>query len=274
MIKIKLVCDSSCEISPELAELANISSVPLTMSVGDKVFVDDEKLNVDEFLDYMKDSKHAAKSGCPSPSAYADAFESELPAFGITLSGALSGSYQSAVHGAELAGRDSRVIDSRSASAGETLVAFKLCELAESADTVDELELAIKGFVDGMKTYFIIENLDNFVKNGRINPIIGRAAALLRLRMIMGADENGLIKQFGCSRSFEGAEQRLAELVEADRAGKSGGLAVLSHCDNEDGAKRVAAMAIEKGRFDRVIINKVRGLSSMYLNRGGVILAF
>lgn len=273
MLKIKLVCDSSCEISPELAEMADITSVPLTMSIGDKTFVDDAELNVDEFVDYTNSSKFPAKSGCPSPAAYADAFNSPDPAFGITLSSALSGSYQSAVHGAELAGKDARVIDSKSASAGETLIAFKLCELAKVCDTVDEIERKVLEFVNNMKTYFIIENLDNFVKNGRINPVIGRAASLLRLRMIMGSD-NGSIKQFGRSRSFEGAEEKLTELVERDRAGKSGGIAVISHCSNPEGAERVRAMAFKVGKFEKVFINKVRGLSSMYLNRGGVILAF
>ncbi|MEG0115922.1 MAG: DegV family protein, partial [Hydrogenoanaerobacterium sp.] len=118
----KLIVDSCCDMLPALKEKISLSVVPLSMKLGDMVFVDDEKLNIPDFIAKMKSTKVTARSSCPSPGDYADACAGADTAFIVTLSSNLSGSYNSAVAGKQLLENkpcEVHVVDSKSASAGE-----------------------------------------------------------------------------------------------------------------------------------------------------------
>lgn len=84
-----IIGDSSLDYSPELNEWLQVVSVPLSISIGEQVFVDDEQLNIEQFLDLLEDGKEVPKSAGPSPAAYLEAMQgAEEGVFIITLSSA------------------------------------------------------------------------------------------------------------------------------------------------------------------------------------------
>ncbi|KXT80397.1 DegV family protein [Streptococcus sp. DD11] len=94
----KIVADSGCDYRQiaELAQETTFESVPLTLQVGNEIFVDDEKLNIDLLMEKMYAASAASKSACPSPDDYLRSFEGADHIFAVTITGTLSGSHNSA----------------------------------------------------------------------------------------------------------------------------------------------------------------------------------
>lgn len=176
----KIVADSCCDLTPALLASDGPISVPLTISVEENQFTDDAALDLTQMLACMKRSKAAAKSACPPPASFAQAYRSAAHIFVVTLSSHLSGSHGSANSAKELL-RDSEdaprihVFDSLSASAGETAVCLKIREYAQHGLPFEEVVERVQSFIHHMHTFFVLENLDTLIKAGRMGRKIGRA---------------------------------------------------------------------------------------------------
>lgn len=170
-MKYKIVVDSCCELPQELQEDERFEIVPLTLIVGDQYEREDDRdFNQREFLDAVAACPECPKSACPSPERYQKAYETTAErVYVVTLSSKLSGSHNSAVLGRRLyhekqGEKDIYVVDSKSASCGETQIVYKLMELEEQGLSFSEITEQIEQFVRGMNTYFVLENLDTLRK--------------------------------------------------------------------------------------------------------------
>ena len=142
----KIVVDSCCELPEELKKDPRFESVPLTLIVGDSYEQpDDETFNQRVFLDAVAACPTCPKSACPSPERYLEAYKTQAEhVYAVTLSSQLSGSYNSAVLGKNLyhdayGEKDIYVVDSRSASCGETQLAYKIMEYEEAGLSFAEI---------------------------------------------------------------------------------------------------------------------------------------
>ncbi|MEG1559974.1 MAG: DegV family protein [Clostridia bacterium] len=270
--QFKIVGDSSLEFTDELTSFIESETVALFMTLGDDVYCDDAKLDVANFINKMKEYDGAARSSCPAPETYRASYVSDKHVFCITLSDKVSGSYASAKLGSE--GMDNvTVLDSKSASAGEILVAYKLKELIEDGKSKDDIIQTIKTFIDNMRTFFVLENIDNFVKNGRISKVLGKMTSLLNIHPIMGSND-GAIDCFAKVKGSAAAIKTLVSMIGKYCSDTRDKILVITHCENEKTAERVKILAQEAYSFKKIVVQKTRGLSSMYANRGGVIIAF
>ena len=279
IVKYKLVADSCCELIPELKNDLQAESVPLVLSVDGKEYIDDEKLNISEFVEDMKNSKNPARSSCPSPEAFAEKCRESINTFIVTISAALSGSYQSAVMGSDIVKSENpdkkiHVFNSKSASAGEILVGLKIRECLEHKMDFDAIIETVTEFIDNMKTMFILDKLDNLVKNGRMSKVTGQIATILSLRPIFGSDSEGHIKLFANARGSLKAIGKMVDMIEDFCSDTSKRTLVITHCNNNEHAALVKSMAQKKYSFKDIYIVPMRGLSSMYANDKGIIIAF
>lgn len=279
-VKYQLIVDSCCELTDDLKESLNAVSIPLKMIIGETEYVDDENLNIGEFMRVLKTVKVLPKSSCPSPGDYADAYlKSDADyIFTVTLSSKLSGSYNSAIQGkkiAEESGKKIHVFDSKSASACELLIALKIKELIDKGHSPDEIIAETDSFIAGSKIFFVLENTDNLVKNGRMNAFLGKALAMLNIRLILGSDGDGNIKLVSKVRG--GSANAIAKLAEtiADACRETKGKTlVITHCQNAAAAKSLVKTVKETCSFGQIVVQPTGGLSSMYADIGGVLAAF
>lgn len=138
---------------------------------------DDETFNQLDFLRRVKESIKGPKSACPSPEEYMEAFEGEAEnIYVVTLSGKLSGSYNSAVLASNLYNEeheDSRkniyVFNSRSASIGETIIGLKIQELEEAGEPFKAVVDKTEEYISSMNTFFVLETLVTLKKAGRLS---------------------------------------------------------------------------------------------------------
>lgn len=268
----KIVADSSCDLTDELKEYLKVESVPLTLTVDGENYRDDEQLDVPAFVDKMKNSVSRIMSAAPSPADYSSKYTDDAT-FVVTLSSRLSASYQNAVIGAQNH-PNVRVVDSKSASAGQTLIAIKLKELFEQKLSPEAIFSKIGQFVEDMKLYFVLDDPSNLVKNGRMSKIVGKIITTLNIRPVFGSDGDGNIKLFSSARGEDQAvKQLVAKIGESGKDTARENL-VITHCNNEPLAKKLEAAI--KSRFDflRIYVVPMRGLSSLYANDRGIIMAF
>ncbi len=114
---------------------------------------------------------------------------------------------------AEEKGGDVHVFDSKSASAGEILVAIKTRALIELGKTKEEIVPAIEQFIKRMKTFFVLEDLENLIKNGRMSKIKGRIISALNIRPLLGSDGDGNIALYSIARGEKQSVEKLARTV-------------------------------------------------------------
>lgn len=278
-MKYQLIVDSCCELTQELKESLNAKSIPLKMIIDEKEYVDDENLNLEEFLQALKTVKVLPKSSCPSPGEYADAFIASDAdfIFVVTLSSRISGSYNSAMQGkliAEESGKKIHIFDSKSASAGELLIALKIKDLVEKGPETQEIITEVEAFIDESIILFALENTDNLVKNGRMNSFLGKALAMLNIRLILSSDGKGNIKLVSKVRG--GSEKTIEKLADkiVERCGETKGQTlVITHCQNTVAVKALIKSVKERCSLGRIVIMPTGGLSSMYADIGGVLAA-
>ena len=276
----QIIADSSCEMPQELRNAVKGVNVPLIVRIGDKELIDDENLDVLDMLSEIEQTKEKISSACPSPGAFEDAFEASDAdyIFSITLSSRLSGSYNSALMGAKMAmeetGKKIHVFDSKSAAAGEVLVADKIRELADEGCSFEEIVEKVEEFIKSIKTYFVLDTPENLVKNGRIPFLLGKAITMLNIKLVLGSDGDGNIKQFSKAKGFNAAIKRMISVIGDFSTDTENRTLVISNCDNMETAEMVKKTAEEMYHFKNVIISDTQGLSSMYASRKGIIIAF
>ena len=277
-MKYKIIVDSCCELPEEYCRDERFERVPLEIEVGDYRILDDENFNQAEFLDKVAACSKCRKSSCPSPERFMEAYHTEADhIYVVTLSSKLSGSYNSAVLGKNLyeeayGTKQIYVVDSESASCGETQIALKLMELEEAGFSFEEVVENIVAFRNEMNTYFILDNLETLRKNGRLSRVKAFVASKLSIKPVMGADK-GEILQRGQGIGMKKAMVKMAELIVKEL--KDGNLKkiVITHCNAGERAEKMKNLLLEKFAGIEIMILDAAGISSMYANDGGIIVA-
>ncbi len=271
-----LVADSSCDLTRELRDEWNVKSVPLTLTLAEESYTDDDALDLPDFMARMHACKGRVGSAAPAPGLYAEAFDGG-ESFAVTLSGNLSGSYASAMAGKTIAeenGGHVHVFDSRSAAAGEVLLILKLRKLIREGLQKSEIIQKVERFIKEMRTFFVLDNIDNLLKNGRLNRITATIISTLHIRPIMGADGDGNISLFSHVQGWKQVVRKLADTIEKDGRSTEGQSLVITHCYNLALAEELKAEIEQRYHFAEILILPTRGLSSLYANEKGVIMAF
>lgn len=270
----RIVVDSCCDVTRELAEKYNIVSVPLTITLGDNHMLDDESLDINVFMRQMHACTGKVGSAAPSPALFEEAFKKAGEGYAVTLSSNLSGSHQSALIGAQMAGTDVHVFDSKSASAGEVLIAVIIGEMLRAGHKKPSIILTIDSFIKQMKTYFVIEDTDNLAKNGRLHKITAKLISILNIKPIMGSDGDGNIAFFSYARSEKQIVDKMANTVGESGRATDDAYMVIAHCNNLPLAEKLKDAVLRCYRFRDILIVPTRGISSLYANDKGIIMAF
>lgn len=278
IMSYKIIGDSCTDLPIDLIKDENIQLVPLSMQIEDEVIVDDSTFNQSEFLRKMAASKECPKSSCPSPESYMDAFEGADDVFVITLSSKLSGSYNSAelakkLYLEEHPKKNIEIIDSKSASVGQTLLVYKLKELLDKGTSFKETVKKINTFRDTMQTKFVLESLDNLRKNGRLNNITAVICSALNIKPVMGANDGEIVK-LDQARGVERALLKMIKYVEEDVKDAKHRILGIAHCNNYERALFVKEEMLKRIPFVNCFIADTSGIASLYANDGGIIISY
>lgn len=277
-MRYKIIGDSCLDLTKEMRKDPCYSMIPLTLMVGERHFVDDETFDQKEFIKVVKEYPDCPKSACPSPEMFKEAYCCEEEnVFVITLSAALSGSYNSAVlakslYEEEYGKKNILVLDSKSASSGQLNIAMYIRELCDQGLEFDEICEKAAACRDRMNTYFVLESLDTLKKNGRLTGLQAFFATKLNIKPVMGAD-NGTIIKLDQARGIQKALQRMAEIAVKEAGTTKDKRLVIAHCNAPERAQFMKEKLCSMAEFKEVVITDTCGVSTVYDSDGGVILA-
>ncbi len=270
---MKIVSDSSSNVF-EIAG-ANYTTVPMKIVAGDREFIDNPELDVQEMVDFLKTFKSKSGSSCPNVQEWLDAFAGEQEIFGITISKNLSGSYNAAQQAAETymeenPGAKVYIIDSYSAGPEMSMLADKIQECAAAGQDFETIKANVLDYQNRCHTLFCLKSMMNLARNGRVHPAVAKIAGMLSIR-VAGEAADGRITDRAKPRGDKKTLETLLQMIK-DRGFYDGALLRIAHCNGEDAA--MALVNAVKAEFPnmRVKLENTTGLCSFYAEEGGLII--
>jgi len=278
-----IVSDSSCDLRMSdipSTELVRFETVPLRILVGEQEFVDNDDLDVPVMLTAMANEDSASSTACPSPAAFARAFEKGDNTICFTISANLSGTYNAAVMGRELVLEEHPekkvcIIDSKATAGAMALLIRKTKELVEANPDIDFEELCsmLRIYQASLRTCFTLECFDNLIKNGRMRPLVGTLLHTLGIHVTAVATPQGTIQVVGKARGEVKTYKAMADLMKESKD-CTGAEVVISHCENITGALKLKERILDELPVKSVDVISCRGLTSFYAMEKGLIVGY
>lgn len=275
---LNLVSDSSCDLfSGELdSPSAQLTVVPMCLHVGGQDYPDTPELSIPALLEQM--TRHASSSACPSPAAFAEAFEQGDETICVTISANLSGTYNAAMAAREMVlaehpEKKIHIVNSCSTAGAMILLLRKAAALAEEHLSFEALCERLESYRTTLRTCFTLENFDNLIKNGRMAPLAGALLQTLGIHVIADATPEGTIHVSKKARGEAHTYKAIAQLMkEAKDCADSH--VIICHCQNPSGAERLRQVIRERLAVKDVELRPCHGLTSFYAMDQGLIICY
>jgi len=281
-MKYTIITDSCCDLYDKdlTGEKIDFHVVPLTLLLGEDEYVDDEKLDTGVFVQKMVACKSHAHTACPSPEAYAQIMRKSDNIIILTVSSKLSGTYASAMAAAETVKSEFPtkkifVLDTLSASAGQVHLCFKARDLIESGKyNFDEICVKLTEIRSKTRARFLLQDLNNLVKSGRMSSVVGRLLNTAKIKLICGDNGAGEIKKYTMAMGTKSGLLKIAEMPCAELGDQKDSPIVISHVRNEADATFLKGLLESKSGFKNITIRLMRGVATLYASDKGIVVAY
>jgi hypothetical protein len=216
---VAIVTDTSADLSDAVLDRHQIALVPLQVVFGDATFRDRLELKPEEFYRRLRAARDLPTTSQPAPAEFVrvlrDARAEADEVVAVLLAGALSGTYASAQAAVRAAGISGvHVVDSRSASLGEGMLALRGAELAEAGwggrEIAQELE-RVRGQSGMLLT---VDTYDNLLRSGRVSRGKAWIAGMLDVKPILSLDPAGRVVPVDRVRGRDNLVPRVLSLLE------------------------------------------------------------
>lgn len=274
-MKYRIVSDSTSNIF----QLSDVSytCVPLKIITAEKEYTDAPGLDTDGMIEDLKNLHGKSGSSCPNMHEWMEAFGDAELVFAVTITGALSGSYSAAVQAGEAymeqhEGARVMVIDSKSAGPEMQMLVEKLRECVLAEMTFDQIREVICEYQKHTHLLFSLESLTNLANNGRVNPVVAKAAGFLGIRLVGRASDEGTLEPLHKCRG----EKKALEMIRSEmrQNGFQGGKVRIAHCQNPSAAAALEKLILQDFPSSQIEILACAGLCSYYAERGGLLVGY
>lgn len=257
MARIKILSDSTCDLTPALLQKYDITLTPLTVVKDGKSFRDGVDITPADIFAHVDGGGALCSTSAVSEYEYATFFSRYAPDYDavvqITIGSGFSACYQNACLAAQ--GFDNVfVVDSENLSSGQGLLVMEAVRLAEAGQSGEDIARALRELAPKVEASFLVERLDYLYKGGRCSAVAALGANLLGLKpcIEVSGGKMGVCKKY--RGSFESAvRQYVRERLEG-REDIRPALAFVTHPAAPESVVRAALdTAAQYGSFDRVL---------------------
>lgn len=184
-MKVKIISDSTCDLSADLLEKYEISITPLSVTCRDKSYKDGLEITPDDIYAYVDESGKLPKTSAVNVAEYIDVFkrwrEQGYEIVHFSISSLFSSTYQNACIAAEEVG-GVYVVDSLNLSTGQGLVVLHGAEMAQNGCDAKTIFEACKELAPRVEASFVVDSIDYLYKGGRCSALAAFGANALKLK--------------------------------------------------------------------------------------------
>ncbi|RMC39451.1 MULTISPECIES: DegV family protein [unclassified Lactobacillus] len=273
MEEVKLIIDSSA--NEKISE--RLIVVPLTISISGKDFIDDEHLNMADFLDSMAKNTEEGRTSCPSIDEWLKALEGSSRAIMLTITSGLSGSFSSAYQAKQIYEKDNPnsrviVIDSRTAGPEVSMIQREIERLVDDQTRFVDIEQKISEYKTHTHLLFVLQSLHNLALNGRVSMAVAKVAKMLKINLVGTASEQGKLEPIAKVRGMKRSLNEILKLM--NEMNYQGGRVIIDQCNNEKDAQVLKEKILISYPQAEIIIRPMHGLCAFYAEAGSLMVGF
>ena len=214
-MKIRFIVDSASDLSGREHEALKV--VPLTVTFGDKQYLDGVTLSAKEFYEKLIESDELPTTSQVAPYDFEKAIQEAIEAgetpIVVTVSSKLSGTYNSARLAAMSFDEKVYLVDSENVCIGEQILVKYGLRLLDEGKTAEEIVEAMETAKKKIKIVALLDTLEYLRKGGRISNVAGVVGGMLSIRPVIGIVD-GVVEVLGKARGSKAANNLLAQQIE------------------------------------------------------------
>ncbi|MDQ0217969.1 DegV family protein [Peribacillus cavernae] len=277
MGKVKIVTDSTADMTVEELKMYDIEMIPLSISVNGEVFLDKLGLESAQFLDMMRSSKELPKSSQPSAGTFLDVYN-RLAADGseiisIHMTGGMSGTVRSAESAASMTDAKVTVIDSKFISKALSFQVIEAAKMASEGKSAAEIAERVAVIQNQTGLIIVIDTLENLVKGGRIGKASAFIGSLLNIKPI-AILEGGVLNPVAKARSQSQIVKNLINRFLADTKGKIVKGVGIAHANGYGLSEKVRDAVKEVSGIENIKIEGTTAVISTHAGEGAMALMY
>lgn len=255
--KIKIIADSTCDISPELTAKYNIEIHPFVVNLGEKSYQDGVDITTDDILKYYRETGNVSKTAAAPPGEYEELFRKwpadEYDVLFFTISSDFSSAFANASLAAEKFD-NIYVVESANLSTGILLVVLAAADMIESGLSAREIADHLKAIVPKVRTSFVIDTLEFLWKGGRCSGVAALGANLLKLKPCIEVIDG----KMSVGKKYRGSIEKVLPQYISDRLASTPNVVrrrvFITHTfENRAPVEAALKQARESGMFDEVL---------------------
>lgn len=250
---VRIITDSAADFEPWELERHKIACIPITVMLGEQEYQENVNLSKDQFYELLAATGESPKTAQPSPQILTDLF-AQTKAAGdeaiyISLSSALSGTYQSAVMIREDADSDDcYVIDSKNATGGQRLLVEHAVRLRDQGKSAKEILAEVEALRDRIVLRACIDTLEYLYRGGRISHTVYKLGTMAQVKPIIRVSEEGAVEVPAKAIGMRKGMEMLCKCIEQKKPSAEHNLYVMYTADRSIGqtmAEKIRDMGYE-----------------------------
>ncbi|MFD1780000.1 DegV family protein [Fredinandcohnia salidurans] len=277
-MKTAIVTDSTAYIPLELREKLNIHMIPLSVVFGNESYREEVDITAEAFYDELKARKELPTTSQPPTGEFVELFEKlskENDAIiSIHLSSGISGTYQGSVTAGEMVeGVKVYSFDSEISCIVQGFYALEAAELTNEGKSADEIVARLEEMKQTMRAYFMVDDLTNLQRGGRLSGAAAFVGSLLQVKPILNFEDK-VIVPFEKIRTRKKALNRVFELFDEDASKGVPMRAALIHANIEEEAKQLKAEVEKKYPHVEFLLSYFGPVIGTHLGEGAIGLGW
>lgn len=280
-MSVKIIADSTCDLSKELLEKYNVSVLPLHIVLGDKEYKDGLEIGPDEIYQWSDANKEAPKTSAASISDAMELFQAHLKNFDEIICFSISGQMSTTVNVMRMAAEELdaedkiHIIDSENLSTGGGLLVIEAAIMASEGKSGKEIAEAIEQLKPQVRASFIVDTLTFLHRGGRCSGVAALAGGALKLHPKIVV-ENGAMKP---DKKYRGKMSSAIltyakELEPQLKTAKTDRVFITHSGCGEEIIESIRQYLVELGHFEEILITRAGGVISSHCGPGTLGVLF
>lgn len=282
-MRVKILTDSSSDLSEELLKKYDIDRLSLIVTKGEEQYLDSVTISAKTVYDRMRKGEVFSTSQIP-PGTFIEKFDeyarNKETVIYLAFSSELSGTYQAAVFAKEQIQEeypdfDLTIVDTKAASLGFGLIVLEAARLAQEGKTKEEILEVVDFYLDNIQHVFTVDNLEYLYRGGRVTKTAAFVGGLLNIKPILNV-EDGKLVPIEKVRGEKQVYKAMLDIMEArtKEADLPNQLVGISHADNYENALRLKNMITERFGVKDFMINDVGPTIGAHVGPGTLAIFF